>query len=65
MADRVKTLKLYIRVSGGRTQNISDRVSIRTLKLSNFERFRTLKILLGWVDVMVVTVIIRQISVCN
>ena len=37
-------MQLSIRVLVGRALKISNRVSIRALKLSDFERFRTLKI---------------------
>ena len=39
---RMDTLKLSIRVLAGRALKISNRVSIRALKLSDFEIFRTL-----------------------
>ena len=39
---RMETLKLSIWVLAGRALKISNRVSIRAFKLSNFERFRTL-----------------------
>ena len=38
------------KVLAGRALKISNRVSIRALKLSDFERFRTIKISIGFYD---------------